>query len=297
MQNLTSISQSSSGNLTIAPGKTLKLSGTLSPSTSDGAALGSTSLMWSDLFLASGGVINFNNGDVTLTHSSNTLTLGGGGLTVDSGFNVLVTKGTLNVGAFSSATAGSGVALSATTTAAFRVYADDGGAKLTSGEKRTSISRFLFATADTDGTDQTMSAHVGQVKIANDLTIGGNLAGLCGYLEVATTKTLIGGRRAQMSVASALWARVDLPSGAIVGTSGIVSGLAISADLGGTHTGKCSMINIPNPSAGEWDYFLDFGSAPGAIVADTSNLPAAATHKIKCRIDSTEFYLIGVADF
>ena len=33
----------------------------LSPGTSDGTALGTTSLMWSDLFLASGGVVNFNN--------------------------------------------------------------------------------------------------------------------------------------------------------------------------------------------------------------------------------------------
>ncbi len=45
---------------------------------SDGGALGSATKMWADLFLASGGVINFNNGDVSLTHSSNTLTLGGG---------------------------------------------------------------------------------------------------------------------------------------------------------------------------------------------------------------------------
>ena len=52
----------------------------LSPGTSDGTALGTTSLMWSDLFLASGSVINFNNGDVTLTHSSNTLTIAGGTL-------------------------------------------------------------------------------------------------------------------------------------------------------------------------------------------------------------------------
>ena len=47
----------------------------LTPGTSDGIALGTTSLMWSDLFLASGAVINLNNGNVTITHSSNTLTV------------------------------------------------------------------------------------------------------------------------------------------------------------------------------------------------------------------------------
>ena len=52
----------------------------LSPVTSDGVALGTGSLMWSDLFLASASVINFNNGDVTLTHSGNTLTVAGGTL-------------------------------------------------------------------------------------------------------------------------------------------------------------------------------------------------------------------------
>lgn len=50
------------------------------PATSDGAALGNTSLMWSDLFLASGAVVNFNNGDMTLTHSVDTLTVAGGTL-------------------------------------------------------------------------------------------------------------------------------------------------------------------------------------------------------------------------
>lgn len=52
----------------------------ISPATNDAAALGTSSLMWSDLFLASGAVINFNNGDVTLTHGSDTLTLAGGGM-------------------------------------------------------------------------------------------------------------------------------------------------------------------------------------------------------------------------
>ena len=49
----------------------------LTPGSNDGTALGTTSLMWSDLFLASGAIINFNNGNLTLTHSSNALTLSG----------------------------------------------------------------------------------------------------------------------------------------------------------------------------------------------------------------------------
>lgn len=51
--------------------------GPVVPATSDGAALGTSSLLWSDLFLASGAVVNFNNGDATLTHAANTLTFAG----------------------------------------------------------------------------------------------------------------------------------------------------------------------------------------------------------------------------
>lgn len=60
-------------SLVLAP----KGTGSVVPLTNDAAALGTTSLSWSDLFLASGGVINWASGDVTITHSSNALAFGG----------------------------------------------------------------------------------------------------------------------------------------------------------------------------------------------------------------------------
>lgn len=44
------------------------------PASNDGAALGTTALGWSDLFLATGAVVNYNNGNFTQTHAANTLT-------------------------------------------------------------------------------------------------------------------------------------------------------------------------------------------------------------------------------
>ena len=59
----------------------------LSPTTTDAVSLGTSSLNWSDLFLDSGAVINFDSGNVTLTHSSSTLTVSGN-LSVGGDFDV-----------------------------------------------------------------------------------------------------------------------------------------------------------------------------------------------------------------
>lgn len=77
------------GDVTIAcPSNQMNLSGAsngyrfdamVSPQSSDGAALGSTSLMWSDAFFATGAVINFNNGNLTLTHGTNGLAIASAG--------------------------------------------------------------------------------------------------------------------------------------------------------------------------------------------------------------------------
>ena len=93
----------------------------LAPVTSDGNALGSTSLMWADLFLASGSVINFNNGDITLTHSANTLTVAGGtfaaaaitGTTIDASTDFTIGDTVITDGVITDST---GLALAANVT-------------------------------------------------------------------------------------------------------------------------------------------------------------------------------------
>ena len=71
--------------VSVTPGRS-RFGATIAPSTNDGAALGTTALGWSDLHLATGGVINWANGEVTLTETdANTLTLAGGQLVLPTG--------------------------------------------------------------------------------------------------------------------------------------------------------------------------------------------------------------------
>jgi len=53
------------------------VSDSLKPHSNDGLALGASNRQWSDLFLAEGAVINFDNGDVTLTQTNNVLAVAG----------------------------------------------------------------------------------------------------------------------------------------------------------------------------------------------------------------------------
>jgi len=62
------------GALTVS---SLTSSGAVLPSANDAAALGASGTAWADLFLASGGVINWNAGNYTLTHSAGALAASG----------------------------------------------------------------------------------------------------------------------------------------------------------------------------------------------------------------------------
>lgn len=86
------------GNSLRLEGGNVVLGDTIAPITSDTAALGTATLQFSDLFLAEGGVINWDNGDATLTQVGDVLTLAGADLKVTTPGNVstsvLTTDGT-----------------------------------------------------------------------------------------------------------------------------------------------------------------------------------------------------------
>jgi hypothetical protein len=82
---------------------TLTVGTNINPDANDGAALGASALGWSDLFLAEGGVINWDNGDATLTQAGNVVTLAGATLTAD--VNGTIGATTPAAGSFTTATA------------------------------------------------------------------------------------------------------------------------------------------------------------------------------------------------
>ena len=100
----------------------------LLPTTDDGAPLGSTTKEWSDLFLASGGVINWAAGDVTITHSANLLAFAGAA----SGYTFDVAIGVASGGTGSSSLTANNVLLGNGTSALQAVAPGTSGNVLTS---------------------------------------------------------------------------------------------------------------------------------------------------------------------
>ena len=74
---------------------TLTVNTNANPDADDGAGLGTGTLGWSDLFLASGGVINWANGNATLTHSAGLLT---SNVPFSVGTSNAITAGTIELG-------------------------------------------------------------------------------------------------------------------------------------------------------------------------------------------------------
>jgi len=146
----------------------------LSPNTSDGIALGTGSKMWSDLFLASGAVINLNNGNVTLTHSSNTLTVAAAtvaftastAVTVSNDLKLSSDSAVLGFGADNDTTLthtdGTGLTLNSTN-------------KLTFGDAASFIQQSADGTLTIDGEAIIDLNASTRVDVSGDLKVGSNI--------------------------------------------------------------------------------------------------------------------------
>lgn len=154
---------------TIAGLTTLTMtSGAATPATNDAAALGTSTLMWSDLFLASGAVVNFNNGDVTITHSANTLAFAG----ASSGY-------TYDAAVLPSAN--DAAALGASGTAWADLFLASGGViNFNAGNATITHSAGLltFNTAISIGTSNALTAGTIELGAASDTTISRSAAGV-----------------------------------------------------------------------------------------------------------------------
>lgn len=136
---------------------------TLIPSSNDGAALGSASASFSDLFLASGGVININNGNWVATHTSGILTVGTGDLRITTAgtnaasavtvggtqtlTNKTLTSPTINDGTFTAPTLG---VATATSLNGLTVTTSTGTLTITNGKTLAASNTLTFT-----GTDST----------------------------------------------------------------------------------------------------------------------------------------------
>jgi hypothetical protein len=198
----------------------------------------------------------------------------------------LTSPAVFSVGAFSSSTVGSGIAISSTRTKAFDVLGDDGGVALTAGSYQVIRGRMLVKTAITTG-DISINAVLGHTKIAVNTATGSYTSGVRGYVEV-------GGLFSTTSAAG-VRGMVDIPTGATIASGAVVSALqADSNDLTGTHTGKAVAVSVPNPVAGTWDAFASFGSATGCLAGNTTR--GADADSLLIIINGTTFKIPVYAD-
>jgi len=225
MQNLSSLSQSSAGNITCSKNFTVT---------------GTTTL--------TGAVVQVSTTELQ------------GDFTLTSGDNLLVTKGTLTVGAFSSATAGSGLALSSTVTGAMKVYSDDAGVAMT-GSVRGFLSRVLL-TVDHAG-DMSVRGAMGQIKFKDgvDLTNGVS-SGVEGYLEIAGTSNF-----AATAFVAGVTGVVELTTASTITAGGYLAGIASIYKSTATPTGDCAAFITRKGSTAKWPIglFMPVGSITEGI--------------------------------
>jgi len=205
-----------------------------SPSTTDSNALGTTALMWSDLFLASGAVINFNNGGVTLTHDAvgDTLAIGSGTLIVPDGTaaapglrTTTDASGLFQPAAANVGMAGNGVELWRTSAGAFQFLK----------EVNATINVATSTTTNTAGATLTIASAAGVGSGAGGvLTINSGAGGATGNSGAITIQpgTVAAGAGGNINITG----RAGVGSNNIGSTIAITAGASVGSGTGGAVT-------------------------------------------------------------
>lgn len=165
----------------------------LLPTTDDGAPLGSTSKEWSDLFLATGGVINWAAGDVTITHSANLLAFAG----ASSGYTFDVPIGVAS-GGTGRATLTANYALLGSGTSAVQMIAPGTSGNVLTSDGTTWASSALPASGQPVPTSSTLAVNSAAYllnssgsSVANNATTAGS--GLALTITVASSGVITAG--------------------------------------------------------------------------------------------------------
>jgi len=200
------------------------------------------------------------------------------------------TNATWHLGAFASTAAGSGFDM-ANSTAAFRVYVDDGDAELDAGDRRAGLFRYLLTKEQTKAL--TATAVRGQVKIAGDVDFDGDyLTGVGGYLELAGTNDLD-------ADVQAFRGRVELSDDVTVAANKVLSAylaeLNVASGKSITATGVTGAIHVLAINDGIWDNLIAFDAADGdyscGVKAVTKTPTGNTSHSIKVDIGGTSGYI------
>ena len=220
-----------------------------SPITTDTVALGTTALMWSDLFVDSGAVLNFAAGNVTVTHSTLALTLASAAvasvgtspgtnagtlLTITGavgGATSIATTGTAGNGAGIALTTGAGGVATAATTAAtggnggsYAIITGAGGAEAVAGAGN--------SVGGNGGLYSITGGNGGAVSVSTGTNLGGNGGGITlttgtGGAAAATAGTDTGGVGGTLNLIAG-------PGGNGAETGGAGGAINITAGNGGT---------------------------------------------------------------
>lgn len=210
------------------------------PAANDGAALGASGTAFSDLFLASGAVINFNAGNLTLTHSAGVLTSNGAYVgttgTFGSATSLLVGTAGSAVGSVGFRNATSGTITVAPTTGALRTVT----------QTLQAVTGTILCTGGTD------------VPVADGGTglSSGTSGGILGFTAAGT-----------------LASSAALAANAIV----IGGGAGATPTTTTTGTGVLTALGVNVGSAGAFVTFNGAGGTPSSItLTNGSGLPASA---------------------